>query len=169
MAVIGVLGALLGALIGGGVTYITTRDQADETRSAEARTRRADAYTELLAASGVLRRAEEAPCPRNDDDPSQNINGEDFACAIDKGHKITAAEAQYRRDAVDVFVYGSDPAVEAEGGLAAILLTTDPLTPGAVLVRPRATPAEYEGAYAAFERVMCREVSADPRAGCRDP
>jgi hypothetical protein len=64
VAVIGVVGALTGALIGGAVTYLTARQAIGEERSVEVRVQRTTAYTALVATAEQVRRESEALAER---------------------------------------------------------------------------------------------------------
>jgi hypothetical protein len=99
-------------------------------------------------------------------------------CTSKFGGPLRSAQDKFRRAAADVFVYGSDRAYSAERRLAR--LVAPELGVGAVRVRrtragrygsnterwTKAKAAAFDRAYVAFERVMCGELSAQPRRGC---
>jgi hypothetical protein len=210
VALIGVGGALLGALIGGLVSYRITRDQLGEQRSTAARVQRAAVYKRLLATSANARSERAALNARckpirlalvsrrgtvrlwtTRSNSSVRLRtrktgallftrhgkliwaAQDTHCISKFGTPLRSAQDKYRRAAADVFVYGSDRAYTAERRLAELIAPD--LGVGAVRAQigimgtehwTKAKDAAFDRAYVAFERVMCRELSAQPRRGC---
>jgi hypothetical protein len=194
VAVIGVVGALFGALIGGLVTYKTTHEQIYEQRATVARDQRASIYRRLLASATIVRTEKDAlsiRCHIASEKVFDELYGptafssphprfaRQISCLFASARRLGAADDRYRRAASDVFVYGSDAAYTAERGLAKVILPKAPIvlgnSPVTTLSRGNeadlsiGTPVEperFEHAFIAFQRVMCRELSAQPRHGC---
>jgi hypothetical protein len=166
VAVIGVFGALLGAGIGGYVTYLTTRETIEEQRSTEARVKRESAYNELMAASERLRAAVDGLASQCDlaltrGEVTAGVEG--LLCSILYGKAADSAESAYIGAANRVFVYGSNEAYTWERKLAATILNRRSLGRAAVV-----DETAYDQAREAFQFVMCRELSPEPRSGCSE-
>jgi hypothetical protein len=161
VAVIGVGGALFGALIGGAVTIRSARDQLDEARQAEARKKRAGVYAGYLNSSNRLVDALDSSLAECEE--------RDSACAFHQilDGRIASARTAYQAALNSVFVYGSDRANRAAGKISALVPSRFLKSGRLSGFRPAEVDSEvYARAYLGFQRVMCREVSADPRAGC---
>lgn len=137
VAVIGPAGVLAGTIVGGHFATEAQEQRLDADRAAEARTKRERTYARFLRAgdryavetdaaiADCSRRAEKAP-------PSGR-----FECTLDE---LTPARLAYQGAINRLYVYGSDDAIEAEGGN---------LSPPAVVVE--------------YPRERCRRLS--PSAG----
>jgi hypothetical protein len=151
---IGVGGALCGSVIGGFVSIRSVRDQIREERFAEVRSRRADAYPRLLDAATRMARTQLIVFRRGS-------RCRPNPC-LSEVRRLEPSSESYARAANEVFVYGSDEAFNAERRIA------QQLWPAADVSTQGLDQAAFDRAYVAFQRVMCRELSADPRPGCAD-
>lgn len=173
------------------MSYQVTGEQFREERTSAARVQRADVYKRLLTASASVvteQAAVSARCrPTLTAIPTFLTGGlfpvvystPNTRCANAYGAAFRSAEERYRRAAADVFVYGSDHAYAAERALAELIVPdirgvgTPPVSSKRTAARlvkdgrwTREKAADFERAYIVFQRVMCRELSAQPRAGC---
>ncbi len=165
--VAGVLG-VAGAYIGAHAVVATQREQSDETRAAEARVKRARVYTRYLREATRYRSALEVLY----DDPlrCEERGAANAKCYLGREQRAAVnmwSNAQVRvRDARNqVLIYGSDRAVSAADRIGRAL-------PGVLddrygIPRREVIGSEvFRSAYDGFVRLMCLELSAEPRSHC---
>jgi hypothetical protein len=146
-----------GAWIGSSGASTVQRDQAQEARHIDARTKRTAAYERFFAAINSVTvpsvRATERCATRR--------------CRFADWQRLEGAEDEALRSAYyQVGIYGSFRGYAAAGRLVGTL-------PSQVwfkreLVRPSGgdLTAQFEAAYQEFVRTMCEEVNAEPRPSC---
>lgn len=168
VALIGVVGALLGSGITGVVAVLIQGDELNEQRAAEARSERAAVYGSFLSAANeyaVETQELVSPCAR----AAERSPDARFDCQP-RFRGWNPARADYQGAINDVYVFGSDEAVDASEAVSAEL---PPALIGldysqAHLKLNVVDEAEFTDAYQSFLGVMCQEVSAEPRPGCGD-
>lgn len=165
--IVGLIG-LGGAYIGSCATVVTQRDQARETRQAEARIKRAATYSSFLRAAGAYVKADltvGTKIKRPPKDLCRPSTRE--AC-----RSLVAASRRFLRDRIrfgnaldQVFIYGSSPGVRAARRLAETLPSTANDETGSIK-QYKPTTGDFPDAYAAMLSVTCNEASAEPRHDC---
>jgi hypothetical protein len=161
-----------GAWLGSYTTIATERDQARESRQAEARTKRAATYSELLKTSGRYSAADLSLRAGVERMPEQSKGrcraSKSATCGV--ADSVFAEWIEARRkfgDALDqVYIYGSPRAVGVAQRLAATLPSTVNDEKGLPDYKISGDLSGYHKTKIAFLNVMCSEVSADPRPTC---
>jgi hypothetical protein len=165
VALIGVLGALLGAVVGGAVAIIVQRDQLNEQRQEAARVQRAGVYSGFLDAadqwSGAVSSVFDT-CPREIIEARKK--GRKPSCRFNiKG--FDSARSGFQNAINAVYVYGSYRAVAASKAVAMTLPSTADIRLQRLTLAP-VNVAKFASAWNNFQRIMCQEASAEPRANC---
>jgi hypothetical protein len=149
-ATLGSVAALVGAAIGGATSYLLQRAQLHENRRTEARAKRAEAYTDYLAAADQLAgksRLVFRAC------------GRAAHCRARDAPPVKAGIYDFRKALYGVWAYGSGDAVKASIALQLAI----PLVSGGGPFHKEA----YDKALGRFLAVTCRDVNPEPdRAGC---
>lgn len=164
-AALGLGGGLAGAYLGAQATVVTQRQQLQDSRNAEARTKRATVYAHFLEAANlyatneaqafsIVRKCVPVPPRRS------------FQCSLRKqGDPLQHARYDFQGALNDVFVYVSTAGVGAARNVAATL----PPSIGHLRVQisvGQTSDIAFTRTYQAFLGVMCREVSVEPRSNC---
>ena len=158
-----------GAWLGSHATIVTQRDQARETRQAEARTKRARTYSAFLNTANDYSTADnylQELIDRLPNDLCRRTKGRRTCSALNELRSDWFGARNKFRSALDqVNVYGSSAGVRAARRLAASLPTTLNDETG-LISNYDGQSADFPYAHAAFLNVMCGEVSSDPRPTC---
>jgi hypothetical protein len=152
------LAALGGGWIGSRTTLDVEREQAHEARRTEARTKRSAVYQAFLDAAD----AAIVPSFR----AAERCAG--HQCKLRQLEDAIGPQSQRLEDAAEkVEFYGSSQAVFA----STRLMNSFPILLWNKREVAEAPPADFNeqigDAYQAFARIMCKEVSAEPRSTCR--
>lgn len=174
VAALSVLGAIGGAYLGSRATIITQREQAREERLAEARSQRANVYSDFLQAAdryhlsqtriaASIKRAKLSPlaCGRQIGTSSGSVCGVGTAdLKTNEALRLDATAALF-----DVYAFGSGRGVVIAVGLSKAM-------PGVLgdsdrrFVTDDVNENSFAASYTSLLRVMCREASASPRRVC---
>ncbi|GGK13047.1 hypothetical protein GCM10011583_51260 [Streptomyces camponoticapitis] len=157
--------ALIGAVIGGGFSYLgawhqsrtqleAQEAQGREDRKKEDREKRAEVYEGFLGAADIF---------------AVKTNGiitdcNDGKCSPD-WHAWQTLRAEYQGALNQVWVYGSDEAVTQTGRISAAL-PKSLWEPNADELHLTFESANFRTAYQGFQSLMCRELPASPRTAC---
>ncbi|MGQ4712323.1 hypothetical protein ACUN22_01420 [Streptomyces anulatus] len=157
--------ALIGAIIGGGFSYLgawhqsrtqleAQEAQGREDRKKEDREKRAEVYEDFLGAADVF---------------AVKTNGIITDCKDGKcspnWHAWQTSRAEYQGALNQVWVYGSDQAVTQTGRVSAAL-PKSLWEPSADELHLTFESANFRAAYQGFQSLMCRELPASPRTAC---
>lgn len=158
-------------MVGSHATIVTQREQANESRLAEARVNRAKTYSGFLRATTAYSVADaylnqevdrapgpDTPCRRGKK-RTCGISNDVFGELVRTRNKFTDALNQ-------VYIYGSAAGVRAARAVAATLPRSLNDEDGDPVYEPPINEGGTFSASNAFRNVMCREVSADPRPTC---
>ncbi|WP_330355384.1 hypothetical protein [Streptomyces chartreusis] len=166
MALLGLAVAFAGALIGGFFSYWGAWQQArtqieaqaaqnHEEQKKEDREKKAEVYEGFLNASDTYAI-----------ETHEIITDcKDKKCSPD-WDKWQTARSEYQGALNHVWVYGSDAAV-SQTGLVSASLPASLWVPSSDTLSLRFNSEEFTVAYQGFQALMCEELPAQPRAGCR--
>jgi len=174
-AAIGLVGGLTGAYLGAHATIVTQREQAQESRNAESRTKRATVYEDFLVATNNYAVADArteiivvARCGRgalaSDRRP---VRKRHFKCdpPVGFGLAVSKTRGAFQEALNEVYVYGSLAGVSAAERIAKTLPPSEVGTAYTFNLAP-VNDFSLTAAYDGLLRVMCREVTAEPRSHC---
>lgn len=160
------LSGLLAALAAWGGSWIGShgalsvqREQAQETRRSEARTKRTAVYASFFAAANAFVRpsfrAAEVCATRR--------------CNLDDWERIAGDQSETLIKAYDqVAMWGSNKGFSAAGRLVDAFPILVLFKREVAQRTPGNLGAQLEAAYQEFVRVMCQELSAEPRSNCTE-
>lgn len=169
-AVFALSAALLGSVVGGLFVYRASVDsqalQARELRAEDERAIRRETYLAYLDNATAYRNSTLELLKELEKVPETDLTGTTVAF----GPWLTA-RFDYQGSVNSLYVYGSDQAWQRHLGIAATLPYAvgylDPTQIVADLARIRDDIISFGRAYSNFLDLMCRELPATPRDGCR--
>lgn len=173
IAMIGLIGALLGSFIGASSSYLTTRASLGEAtraqtreletqREAAARTQRQEVYNRFLATAndyGVAA-ANAYKGIAEDCDSKKLCTGTEKLIG-----PLQASRGKFQEALNSVYIHGSDEAVASARQVAVELPRSLIDLTGSVTIQ-RIDVAAFTATYIAFQTVMCKELAILPRRNC---
>lgn len=194
IAVLSVVGTMVAVYVGGRITLNAQEDQFEEQRAAESRAKRAEVYEEFLrranryayesysfdeSCSARVVRGATRLLGKKRADLSENFERK-IPGAIEtvlsrlfgrqispscNASELARASHTYQAAINEVYVYGSEAAIRAEGLVSRALPPSLSGLSGRLTIRPVDETGFYS-AYRRFQAVMCAEVPAEPRPTC---
>ncbi|MGY0389166.1 hypothetical protein ACWZJV_19545 [Nocardioides sp. WG-D5] len=161
IAVVAAVSALAGAAVGAGASIWIAHAQIDEQRATEARERKAQVYSDYLNAANNFsvaagRLTEELKTSTQAERDKLTPNTPIIKNYYD-------ARSNYQDQVNRVYVYGSDEAWKRHRTMAGVL---PPSLQSYDIEKVDST--KFLAAYQGFQEILCEEVPAQPRDGCKD-
>ncbi|MDX6588107.1 MAG: hypothetical protein QOI31_2580 [Solirubrobacterales bacterium] len=164
VAIIGPAGVLAGTIVAGHFTTETQDQRFIEDREAESRAKRERTYEKYLRAANsyAVETTNALDELKRCADDQASSRPEVEACEI---AGFFSARYLYQGAINNLYVYGSQDAIEAEGAISATL----PSSLGAIsgdFKLAKVNDSDFRAAYQSFLSIMCRELPPDPRPEC---